>query len=356
MHARRLAASDVAALEPGALEGAVLVASAEVAGRRLPKGTRIDREVAHALIAAAETGHLSPDLRLAWPEPGDLHEDEASHRLALAVGGGGVDLRAPRLSRVDVLAKWDGVLHVRTDALGRINALDPLEVFTLLHGQCVSRGEVVAAVKVAPHVVPGDVVREGMRLARQDGPVIEVRPYRELRVPAIVAEEIADAPLERFVAGARTKLEALGSRFAGLVNAWAPEPEVATARARAALERLVLQEEHPVVLVTGVSAGDPLAPFRDALHALGGTMVRHGLPAHPGSMIWLARLRRTSLLGLPACGMFSMATAADLVLPRLLTGETLDARALAELAHGGLLGRDMRFRFPPYARQLDAPE
>jgi molybdopterin biosynthesis enzyme len=171
-----------------------------------------------------------------------------------------------------------------------------------------------------------------------------------------VAEEIADAALERFVAGARTKLEALGSRFAGLVNAWAPEAEVATARARAALERLVLDEGHPVVLVTGVSAGDPLAPFREALDAVGGTMVRHGLPAHPGSMIWLARLRGTALLGLPACGMFSMATAADLVLPRLLTGETLDARALAELAHGGLLGRDMRFRFPPYARQLEAPE
>jgi hypothetical protein len=54
--------------------------------------------------------------------------------------------------------------------------------------------------------------------------------------------------------------------------------------------------------------------------------------------------------------MFSLATAADLVLPRLLTGERLTAESLADLGHGGLLTRDMRFRFPAYARDLAAPE
>ena len=65
---------------------------------------------------------------------------------------------------------------------------------------------------------------------------------------------------------------------------------------------------------------------------------------------------RLDLVGLPQCGMFAKATAADLILPRLLTGERLTAESLAELAHGGVLGREMRFRFPPYARDLDAPE
>jgi hypothetical protein len=73
-------------------------------------------------------------------------------------------------------------------------------------------------------------------------------------------------------------------------------------------------------------------------------------------MIWLAELGQSRLLGLPQCGMFAMATAADLILPRLLTGESLTRKSLAELAHGGVLGREMRFRFPPYAQNLDAPE
>jgi hypothetical protein len=72
-------------------------------------------------------------------------------------------------------------------------------------------------------------------------------------------------------------------------------------------------------------------------------------------MIWLAALEETTLLGLPQCGMFSMATAADLVLPRLLTGEAVTPGTLADLGHGGLLGPEMRFRFPDYAKDLDAP-
>ncbi len=89
---------------------------------------------------------------------------------------------------------------------------------------------------------------------------------------------------------------------------------------------------------------------------LGGQVLRRGVPAHPGSMIWLGRLGDSRLLGLPSCGMFALATAADLVLPRLLTGERLEAGDLADMGHGGILTREMRFRFPDYARELEAPE
>ena len=38
----------------------------------------------------------------------------------------------------------------------------------------------------------------------------------------------------------------------------------------------------------------------------------------------------------------------DLALPRILAGERVDNRTLAELGHGGLLSRDVAYRFPPY--------
>jgi molybdopterin biosynthesis enzyme len=84
--------------------------------------------------------------------------------------------------------------------------------------------------------------------------------------------------------------------------------------------------------------------------------VRHGVPAHPGSMLWLGRLGRTAILGLPTCGAYSKATAADLLLPRLLSGEPASAGTVAKLGHGGILTRDQRFRFPRYARELEAPD
>lgn len=353
MLARLLAASALAGLDPAALSGAILLAPINLSRGPLRKGTVLDAALGASLVAAARAGELALPIRLGWPELGDLHEDEAAGRLAAAAAGDGIQQRPPRQSRLDLVAKWDGVLHVRADRLLRLNAIDSLEVFTLFHGQAVQSGQVVASVKVAPHLISGLVVEQGVAIAREPGPLIEVRPYQSAEVGAIAVESLAGATLARFEAGARTKVEALGSRFVGATVLREVDAEQ---DARIALERLAIQRGLDLILVGGVSAGDPLSPFYSALRSLGGRVLRHGVPAHPGSMIWLGELGKTWLLGLPQCGMFAKATAADLILPRLLTGERLTAESLAELGHGGVLGREMRFRFPPYARDLDAPE
>jgi hypothetical protein len=352
--AKRLGREDVAASKAAALVGAVLLAPVRLATGTMRKGTRIDGEIASALVSAANSGGLSQPLRLAWPDAGDLHEDEAAERLAAAAAGTGIDSRPPRQSRLDLVARWTGVLHVRTEGLVRFNTIDSLELFTLFHGQAVQAGQVVASVKVAPHLISELLVKQGIAIARDNPPLVSVWPYLLLDVAAIVTEAVSGDALARFESGARTKVEALGSRFLGTTAI--TSQEVDEDEVRTALEMLALKRRLPVILVGGVSAGDPLSPFYAALESLGGHVLRHGVPAHPGSMIWLAELGDTRLLGLPQCGMFTLATAADLILPRLLTGERLAARELAELAHGGVLTRDMRFRFPPYARSLEAPE
>ena len=356
MLAKRLAAPALAGWDPAELSGAILLAPINLAGGLLRKGTALDAALGATLVAAARAGELHQPIRVGWPEPGDLHEDEAAERLAVAAAGNGIEQRPPRQSRLDLVAEWDGVLHVRTDRLLRLNAIDSLEVFTLFHGQAVQAGQLVASVKVAPHLIAGLIVEQGVAIAREAGPLVEVRPYQRAEVGAIAAESLTGAALARFESGARTKVEALGSRFVGATVLIELEAERAERDARIALRTLAVERGLDLILVGGVSAGDPLSPFYSALHSLGGRVLRHGVPAHPGSMIWLAELGHTRLLGLPQCGMFAKATAADLILPRLLTGERLTAESLAELAHGGVLGRDMRFRFPPYARNLAAPE
>lgn len=318
MRARRLTRSDLAAFSPDDLTGTVLLAPVALAGNPLRKGTRLELPIIERLIAAARSGELADSVRIAWLESGDLHEDEA--------------------------------------ALRRLNSPDALELFTVYHGQAVAAGDVVASVKVAPHVVPEALVRAGEAAARERPPLVEVRPYLPQPVAAIVEETLTPEGLERFEAGARRKVEALGSPFAGTIAVRAVDPAVAETEARSALVRTVREGGVRVVLVGGVSAGDPLSPFFAALEGLGGHILRRGVPAHPGSMIWLAELDGSRLLGLPQCGMFTMATAADLILPRLLTGEPLTGADLADLAHGGILSRDMRFRMPAYARDLIAPE
>ena len=166
----------------------------------------------------------------------------------------------------------------------------------------------------------------------------------------LVKESVHGPARERFEASVRAKVEGLGSTL--LPIAYVPDDAGAVADALRALRRAGAT----IILTAGARSMDPSDAVFVALDELRGTVVRHGVPAHPGSMLWLARLGRIPILGLPTCGAYSKATAADLLLPRLLAGEPASRATIARLGHGGILTRAMRFRFPSYARELDAPE
>lgn len=347
--------------DAAALVGAVLLAPVAISGEGIAKGSHIDSALSIRLVEAARDGRLTAALRLGWIEQGELHEDEAALRLARAVAGPSVSTGPPRQSRVDLSAGTAGVLRVDVPALGLINRIDPLEVFTLFHGQAVRAGQVVAAAKVAPHIVAEAAVAQAEKVAREASPIVAIAPYLPLEVAAIAAETLSPDGLQKFDSAARMKVEGLGGRFIGTEaglddSALGDAGGSATRRLGQVLRALAIERRVALILVGGVSAGDPLSPFYEALAALGGRVLRRGVPAHPGSMIWLAELGEATILGLPQCGMFSKATAADLVLPRLLTGEQGTPALLADLGHGGLLGPEMRFRFPEYARDLESPD
>jgi molybdopterin biosynthesis enzyme len=93
---------------------------------------------------------------------------------------------------------------------------------------------------------------------------------------------------------------------------------------------------------------DPLDPALEALQRSGLGVEKHGVPMHPGTLLWVAYAEDVPVLGAPNCGLFAKATAFDVVLPRLLAGEHLDRGKLAAFGAGGLLTPAMSFRFPPY--------
>ena len=336
---------------PPALAGAVLARDIVVGGARWSKGRRLSTDDLDTWAGDPSLG-VGP-VTVIVLEPGDLHEDDAALRLADAVAGAGLTRRGPIQSRVDLLAEQDGVLHVRAAELERLNRIDPLEVFTRLDGSIVAAGDVVASVKVAPHVVEGSAVAAGLRVAADGArPLVRVAPFRPMRVAVIVKESLRAADRPRFERSVRDKVESLGSEVVGIdyvVDADGPVATALEARSRG-------RARANVILTAGGRSTDPSDPFFVAIEALGGRVVRHGVPAHPGSMLWLARIGRTAILGLPTCGAYSKATAADLLLPRLLTGEPPTRRTVSHLGHGGVLTREMRFRFPPYARELEAPD
>lgn len=300
------------------------------------RGTVVDRRRLPALLAAPWD-----ELHCLELEPGDLLQEPAGERLARAVAGEGVAVGGVSSGQWGLAATRRGLLRVDVRALDAVNALDGVAVFTLFDGQVVDAGETVAKAKVTRLAIEGALVEAAERRAREAGGLAGVLPFRPWRIGA-VSHEALDAPARaRFEAALREKTAWFGSALVGLRFA---SGAAAVAEALRALEAAGAE----LVMVAGASALDPLDPVYLALGRLGARMERHGIPAHPGTHLWLARLGDTPILGVPTCGMFSQATMLDVVLPRLLAGERLGARELAALGHGGLLSRDLAFRFPRY--------
>jgi molybdopterin biosynthesis enzyme len=158
----------------------------------------------------------------------------------------------------------------------------------------------------------------------------------------VARENLEGKQRARFESALQQKVDWFGSRLLSIRYAGASPQAVAD-------ELTALRREGAdLLVVAGASALDPLDPVFGGLERLGARLERQGAPAHPGSLLWLARWGGVAILGMPTCGMFSQATTFDLVLPRVLAGESIGNREMAGLGHGGLLSRDMAYRFPPY--------
>jgi hypothetical protein len=63
-------------------------------------------------------------------------------------------------------------------------------------------------------------------------------------------------------------------------------------------------------------------------------------------MFLYGRYKNVPVLGLPACVLFYKTTILDFILPRVLAGERITRKDLAEMAHGGLCLNCEECRYP----------
>jgi hypothetical protein len=280
------------------------------------------------------------ELHVVRMEAGDLHEDEAARRLAKLVAGPGVVGHGPVESQVRLSADVNGIFKVDVQRLEALNGIDDISIFTLFDGQLVSKGKTVAGVKVTPFVVREARLSEAERVAGAEG-IVRVLAFQPQRVAVLVRERLESAQREKFQASIEMKVAWFGSTISEI--RYVPDSVAAVEMAVSAL-----LGDADLLLTAGANATDPLDPTLVALEHLGARMEKQGAPAHPGSAVWLAYLTEKPIFGVAACGMFSKATVLDLILPRLFTGARVTANDFNGLGHGGLLSKDMAFRFPPY--------
>ncbi|MBC7894569.1 MAG: hypothetical protein H7066_04095, partial [Cytophagaceae bacterium] len=269
---------------------------------------------------------------------------------AQAVAGPGVTVGTSSGGQWPIRAVPRGVLQINVPGLAAVNASADLSVYTLFDGQVVEEGETVARAKIIPFAVPEDVIASGEARAVAEAPIVAVRGFQAKRVSALVQESLGARAVDRFKAVFGEKVAWFGGVLAEPV--FVPPEATLVAGAMDAL----LAGAPDLLVVAGSRTMDPLDPVFAALEASGATLIRRGMPAHPGSLCWVAQRGGTTIVGMPSCGVFSQATVFDLLLTWVFAGVPLDVARLSQFGHGGFLTRDMAFRFPPYRHAADRGE
>lgn len=283
------------------------------------------------------------ELHLIEPEPDDLHEDEAGRRVTAVVAGDGIWSKGPFQSRYHLISDRKGLLRVDADLLRRINSVSGVTVFTLLDRQPVLPGKVVAGVKITPLTIPEASILEVEEAVASAGqPPMVVLPFAPKRVAVLATEGLNEKLRERFREVVEKKMAWYGSDVTDIRFVSTNRDEIA------ATMREFIDGGAEVVMAAGGNTIDPLDPLLLALTDVEAEMVHFGGPSHPGSMFWLARAGDIPVINLATCSMYSRSTVADLILPLVMTGQQVTSDDIIEIGYGGLLEREMSFRFPDY--------
>ncbi|MBZ0157903.1 MAG: molybdopterin-binding protein [Alphaproteobacteria bacterium] len=291
----------------------------------------------------------------------EMHEDDAAYALASALKGEGVLLEGePKEGKINLVAARDGLLKIDRDILASFNMLGEVMCATLHTNTVVKKGQVIAGTRAIPLVVKKAIIDEAVAIAERAGAVIEVKEMRKVKAGVVITgnEVYYGRIQDAFAPVVTRKIEGYNGEIVGIY--YAPDDEsLIEARLRELLEAGA-----DLLITTGGMSVDPDDVTRFAIRNLGASGLTYGSAVLPGAMFLVAYLERgqgeqergngnassfhgeVPLLGIPACGMYHKTTIFDLVLPRVLAGERVGRRELAELGHGGLCLNCKECRYP----------
>ena len=279
----------------------------------------------------------------AWElEHGQLHEDEAALRLARAAAGEGLAFSGPKEGKVELLADRDGLLKIDIEALYEINEVAQIVLASLHTNQRVVQNKLVAGARVIPLTIDEASIVRVEAICREHYPVVQVRPFRTLKAGIVVtgSEVYRGLIQDRFGPVVRRKLADYGCEILGQVYASDEVDRISQAI------QAFLAEGADLVTVTGGMSVDPDDVTPSGIRAAGGQVVTYGVPMLPGAMFMLAYIGQTAVLGLPGCVMYHGTSIFDVILPRVVAGETIERRDLVKLAHGGLCVHCPECKYP----------
>lgn len=262
----------------------------------------------------------------------DVHEDEAATRMARASAGENVSYAKPNNGMVGLLAKTPGLLKVKEDVIKRVNSIDDFVVSTRPNNTGVRQGAFIGAVKIIPLTVDENRMKKVEEILRRGKPIQVVPPKLNKICAIVTGTEVHEGRVkDAFEPALREKLADYGLKLQQAVVV--PDNEEKIRKKILAFKNM----GYELVLVTSGMAVDAGDVTPTSIRKTGAEIISRGVPVFPGSMIMVAYLDGTAILGLPACVITDKRTSFDLLLPRVLAKEKITRNELAKMGHGGLL-------------------
>jgi molybdenum cofactor synthesis domain-containing protein len=246
-----------------------------------------------------------------------------------------MDASAPCEGKIELTAAVDGLYKVDSERLNGVNALGEI-IIAARHGNTpVKKGDKLAGMRVIPLVIGQEKMDRALAEAG-DKPIMQLLPFIHRNAGIVVTgnevfhKRIPDA----FGPVIEAKLSEYDMDIKGKTIV-----DDKTRRITATIQQYIADGADLIICTGGMSV-DPDDTTPTAIKNTGAKLVTYGAPVLPGAMFLLAYYedgtKTIPILGLPGCVMYAKRTIFDLVLPRIMAGERLDAADITSLGEGGL--------------------
>jgi molybdenum cofactor cytidylyltransferase len=310
--------------------GAILAHSITTPGGVIKKGRALSPSEVERLAAVG-----LDEIVAARIEPGDVGEDDAAARVARAAAGANIRASAPFTGRANLFAEAAGLAQIDATRVRQLNLLDEgLTIATVPQLERVTRGQMVATVKVITFALSEAVVAKAEAVAMGAGGLLRIAPLSAKTAGLILTRLAGTKPniLDKRRRAITARLEALGSRLGPVETVDHDETAIA-----GAISRMAAAGVDPIILFAASAIVDRGDVIPAGLVAAGGHIVRLGMPVDPGNLMLLGRLGDADVIGAPSCSASPKLNGFDWVLERRLAGLEVSWEDVAGMGLGGLL-------------------
>ncbi len=296
----------------------------------------------------------------------EIHEDDAVYEIAYALKGEGVEIQdKPKEGKINLIANRDGLLKIDSSSLIELNMLGEVMCATLHNNTMVKNGQIIAGTRAIPLVLKKELLSKAADIGRRARystskctGIIEVKRLKKFKAGIVITgnEVFYGRIKDSFANVIVDKLKHFDGQIIRI--SYAPDDE------NFIQQRLneMIDAGADLLIITGGLSVDPDDVTRFAVKEIA-REITYGSAVLPGAMFLLAYIDKhlvnesnkslnlnddllIPLIGIPACGMYHKTTIFDIVLPRILTGESIGRKELAELGHGGLCLNCTECRYP----------